>query len=522
MPLTVEDLLALPGLGLSIVAGRGGLDRPIRWAHTSELADPTRWLSGGELLLTTGLGLKASPNLQRAYLKRLVDAGLAGLGFGVGFGFESVPAPLVRAADRADFPVLEVPYPVPFIAITEAVSSTLAKERMHELEMSEAVHDRLAQLVGGGSGPADVLEEVVALAPGWSYLFDLKGSVVASSHASGLALPPADVVWAGLPAGLKDGTGATTSSTVEPSGSMLALPVDTGKRHAGIVAFGKPGRLEVRDRLVARHAVTLLGLLLAARRAVSDVERRVAGDLLIEAVEGHVAGPQLQRRLELAGFSPGAFVSIVLLDLSGCEAADPERATTLLDEALDSRAERSRAALVARRPVGLVVAPEPESVATGALRALCATDHAFEGARIAVGEPVELRELRRSYVTASLALRAAPATMDVVTPKDLGAYSLLMANQPPPVLQSFAASVLEAILERDDERGSDLLPSVRAFVEAGGRWEEAAQTLGIHRHTLRYRINQAQELIERDLFSAEDRMEIWLACKALDLLAERN
>ena len=522
MPLTVEDLLALPGLGLSVVAGRGGLDRPIRWAHTSELTDPTRWLSGGELLLTTGLGLKGSPNLQRAYLKRLVDAGLAGLGVGLGFGFDSVPAPVLRAADRADFPVLEVPYQVPFIAITEAVSSALAKERMRELEMSEAIHDRLAQVVGAGSGPADVLEEVVALAPGWSYLFDAKGALVASSCTGGVEAPPADSVWQRLPPGLIDGTGAATSSSVGPLGSFLALPVDSGKRQEGIVAFGKPGRLEVGDRLVVRHAVSLLGLLLAARRAVADVERRVAGDLLIEAVEGHVSGSQLQRRLELAGFSPGAPVAILLLDLARCEVADPERATTLLDEVLDAHSERSRAALVGTRPVGLVVGSDPEAIARAALATLVQADPALEGARVVVGEPVALRELRRSFVSATLALRAAPTSVDLVTPRDLGAYSLLMANQPPGVLAGFARSILGSILERDEQRGSDLLPSVRAFVEAGGRWEEGAQILGIHRHTLRYRINQAQELIERDLFSSEDRMEIWLACKALDLLEEQG
>ena len=510
----------MPGLGLSVVAGRGGLDRPIRWAHTSELSDPTRWLSGGELLLTTGLGLKGSPNVQRAYLKRLVDADLAGLGVGLGFGFDSVPTPILRAADRADFPVLEVPYPVPFIAITEAVSSALSKERMRELELSESVHDRLAQLVGAGSGPADVLEEVVALAPGWTYLFDLKGTVVATSHTRGMKAPPAASVWARLPRGLIDGTGAATSSTVGPEGSLLALPVDTGKKHVGIVAFGKGSRLEVGDRLVVRHAVTLLGLLLAARRAVADVERRVAGDLLVEAVEGHVGGALLQRRLELAGFSPGASVTVVLLDLSRCDTADPDRATALLDEGLEARSERSRAALTSTRPIGLVVGPDPEAIGRDTLAFLLASDPGLEGARMAVGEAVDLKDLRRSYLSANLALQAAPASHDLVTPRDLGAYSLLMANQPRPILESFVSSILGSILARDDERGSDLLPSVRAFVEAGGRWEEAAQTLGIHRHTLRYRINQAQELIERDLFSSEDRMEIWLAGKALDLLEE--
>ncbi|MDQ3982861.1 MAG: PucR family transcriptional regulator ligand-binding domain-containing protein, partial [Actinomycetota bacterium] len=176
--MTVRDLLALPGLGLTVVAGADGLDRPIRWAHTSELQDPTPWLSGGELLLTTGMGLAGSAALQRAYIRRLIAADLAGLGFGVGFGTDEVPPAIRRAADAEGFPVVEVPYPVPFIAIAEAVSSALAEDRLREARMSVEIHERLAALVADGGGPADVLEESVEIAGGWAVLFDARGGVI--------------------------------------------------------------------------------------------------------------------------------------------------------------------------------------------------------------------------------------------------------------------------------------------------------------------------------------------------------
>jgi hypothetical protein len=163
--ITVGDLLELGHLNLRVVGGEAGLDRPIRWVHTSELQDPTPWLSGGELLLTTGMGLQGSQALQRTFVRKLVDAGLSGLGFGVGFGFTEVPAPIRRAADRAGFPVIEVPYPVPFIAIAEAVSSHIAEERVREAQTSIEVHERLASLMSTGAGPADVLDEVTAEPP---------------------------------------------------------------------------------------------------------------------------------------------------------------------------------------------------------------------------------------------------------------------------------------------------------------------------------------------------------------------
>src|SRR5438270_13206334 len=119
MPITVGDTIRIPELRLALVAGRRGLAREIRWAHVSELEDPTPWLKGGELLLTTGMGVGSTPARQRAYVGRLANAGLSGLGFGLGFSHHRVPKAVAASAEDEGFPVFEVPYETPFIAITE-------------------------------------------------------------------------------------------------------------------------------------------------------------------------------------------------------------------------------------------------------------------------------------------------------------------------------------------------------------------------------------------------------------------
>ena len=101
MPLTVHDILGVEGLSLRLLAGEGHTDGPVRWVHASELEDPTPWLKGGELILTTGMGVGATPAQQRVYVKRLATVGAAGLGFGLGFGHERTPKALVNAADAA-------------------------------------------------------------------------------------------------------------------------------------------------------------------------------------------------------------------------------------------------------------------------------------------------------------------------------------------------------------------------------------------------------------------------------------
>src|SRR5215213_1714710 len=115
MPVTLQQLVADARLGLRVVAGEGALRRPVSWVHVSELADPTPFLDGGELLLTTGLGIGPGTDLA-GFVARLAARGLAGLGFGVGLSHDTVPVGLADAAEAAGLPLLEVPRVTPFIA----------------------------------------------------------------------------------------------------------------------------------------------------------------------------------------------------------------------------------------------------------------------------------------------------------------------------------------------------------------------------------------------------------------------
>ena len=147
MPLSVGDILRIPGLSVRLVAGRKGLARDVRWAHVSELEDPTEWLKGGELLLTTGMGVGKTPARQRSYVKKLADAGLAGLGFGLGFSHTRIPKGIVDAAESLGFPVFEVPYEVPFIAITEAVFTQVIAGQFDFLQKASEAQNAMTRAV---------------------------------------------------------------------------------------------------------------------------------------------------------------------------------------------------------------------------------------------------------------------------------------------------------------------------------------------------------------------------------------
>jgi purine catabolism regulator len=150
--LTVEGLVS--ELGLKLLSGEESAHGQVRWVHSTELLDPTPWLRGGELLLTTGLQLQ-SAKVQRELIARLAEHEIGGLGFGTGFAHKRLPAALADEARKRAFPLFEVPYELPFIAITERVFAQLLDERYEMLQRSMA-GDVLAEALTGRLYPEEL------------------------------------------------------------------------------------------------------------------------------------------------------------------------------------------------------------------------------------------------------------------------------------------------------------------------------------------------------------------------------
>jgi purine catabolism regulator len=255
---------------------------------------------------------------------------------------------------------------------------------------------------------------------------------------------------------------------------------------------------------------------------VIEAERRIAGDILNDAFSGRLAGPALARRLELVGFRATGRLTALVLEARDATSRSLEDLAWAADAVLGRRAPAARTAVVGERVAALVSGGEVRAHADALAGELGAVgDELGPGPlRVGIGNPAEPPDVRDSYLSAVFALRAAPVHWRIASPEDLGAFDLLLGAQSRPVLEGFVRSLLGPLIERDRERSSELVESLRAFLAASGRWEQGAEALGVHRHTLRYRMRQAETLLDRDLSSAEDRLELWLALKALEVLDE--
>ncbi len=185
--LTVADLVADPELGLQLVAGHPGSGREIEAAAVSELAHPGPWLQGGELLLTIGFLLPSTADGCRSYLAELNAAGVraVGLGLGAELPHQCAPAALIVAADDIGMPLLTVPDPVPFIAVTKAVFAYRAREERHHLEWVLQTQRALTAAAVTPGGLLGILAAHREATGRTGVVVDLLGRVLAESDPGG-------------------------------------------------------------------------------------------------------------------------------------------------------------------------------------------------------------------------------------------------------------------------------------------------------------------------------------------------
>jgi purine catabolism regulator len=516
--LTVESLLG--ELDLKLAAGEGSADRPIRWVHITEIEDPTPWLAGGELLLTTGFQLEAA-DAQREFVRLLAGHGLAGMGLGTGFQHDRLPRALVSEAKELEFPLFEVPYEMPFIAITEKAFTKLVNEQYDALQRGTELHERLERLVIEERGLGEILGSVAAAIGGSALLYDGRGRVIARSRGGGL--PRGTVTKLGKEVAARASSRRAGPFAPREEGlaeRALALPVPArgqGLPRAWLAVICDPGPLGEFERLCARQAAVVAALELMRERTVRETERRLAGDVLAEALSGRLEADEIRGRLH--PFGVGDHATVLVFDLENPAAAEATLEAALTDAAAGGLVAAAR---TARRQLLCAVVDagtgEPLELAR---RAKAALEAEHGDARAAASRSAPVESLRRSFHEARCALEATSLSdgdaPDVASHEDLGAFTLLLSLQDDEALRSYSDELL-APIEADGQYGDELLRSLEAFIEQNGQWERAARELYCHRHTLRYRIRRVEELTGRNLGRAHDRIELWLALRARELV----
>ncbi len=505
MVVSIERIARLPEVRSPIVAGAQGAEREIRWVHVSEVEDPTPWLQGGELLLTTGLRLHGGDELA-AYVRRLSDAGIAGIGFGIGLEHEKVPDEMVREADELGIPLLEIPVDVPYISISEAVSNMLAAERYEAITQAFEAQQALTRAALAGSGET-LVHEISRQLRGWAVSTDGSGRPTAA-WPSGAAAKVSELLPDLMRA--RHQASPTATAIVADGASTVIHSLTTDGLPRGFLIAGVDRSMGTFERLVLQAAVSLLTLESERTRVLNSRLRRLQADALRQLLRSRK--PPFDAGRQIAGWN------LDPLELRVAVVAVPNDAVpTALDGLFGALADQELPG----------VACQVSSDSRGAQLALLVgsdldLDRLLDAAGlpgstvIGIGEAVAVDELHRGYRTAVNAASIGRLERRRTTRFDeLPALQLLLRGEESATVRSFATRVLGPLAAPvTDAKSIELRRTLDAFLSANGHWNEAAASLGVHRHTLKARIGRIHELTGRDPDSAYSRMELWLAVVA--------
>lgn len=473
MPPTLASVAALPQLGLRSLTGPIP-DKTVMWVAVSELEDPTPFLEGGELLLTTGMRL--TPANAAGYVSRLVGRGVAGLGFAVGVIHDAVPGELLAAARDQGLVLLEVPRPTPFIAVGKAVSRMLAAEWYEDVTRAFQAQRTLTR--AALTGRDALVARLARLLGGWALLLDPSGGV---RHAEPVSAAGRAAALAPELARLRRSPNAHGQDS--PSASMaLSLPgehivvqrIGLGGRPRGFLAVGTRAPLPHVAHTIVGAAVALLTLQSETPRSGRDLRASLAALLLGRPGDAPAAPRGPVRVMACTG------------------------GTAALD-ALESDPAGARCPALPLEGRVAVIVPDEVS---GAVETLLAGT-----GRVGVSDPVDptARDLPAALRQAEDALAAAARSeRRVLRHSDLPGQGLLGLLEPGPA-RAFADALLAPL------RREGLVETVRAYVAANGQGEAAARALGVHRHTLRSRMRKAAGVLGRDPDDPAVRAELWIA-----------
>ncbi|MET0765514.1 MAG: PucR family transcriptional regulator [Blastococcus sp.] len=498
MPVTVATLLGTPSLALTLHTRVAAVDRPISWVHVSELPDPTPFLEGGELLLTTGLALLHPDQSMADYVRRLADAGVVGLGLGTGLSHPDVPLDLVRAADDCGLAILEVPRHTPFIALSRAVSAALAAEEYAVVARTSAVQQELTRAALAPGAPTTVVERLARHLGGWALLVDAAGSPLEATPAAArrraAELGPAFDRLRGArpPAG---------AALTGPGETVLLQSLGTGARTRGFLAVGRPGPFPAADRHVVNAAALLLTLRLEQSRSLHSATAALRSALLRLLLDGgeFMVAPVVAELGEQ--LPPGPVRALVVL-------GSAEQRSAALDVAADAAAHAREPLFSAELDDALVLLVGDTGPLADRLTGL---PERVAGAVVGVAPPVAWPRLTDGVRQARQAAEHGSAVgRPVISFADLAGRGL-GALLDPVAAAAFGEALLAPLVAADRAGPGELVESLRVWLAAHGQWEAAAGRLGVHRHTLRKRIRRAAELLDRDLDSPGVRAELWLA-----------
>jgi purine catabolism regulator len=518
------------------------LEKTIQWVHMVDIPDMAEWVREGELLFTTAFGLKDRPELQHTLVPQLVQAGVVGMVVAVGHYFHDIPPVMLHQADELDFPLLTLPWEVPFIEVTRALSEHIVQERYALMRQSLQVHNALTQVVLSGADLNELARKLADLVKCPVTIEDLTFRVLAHAthgetdpareesilHRQGPPALIAELARQGLLAKIEISLHPVYIPPVPEQGmtfERIIAPIVAGVERLGYVWLIAHNRLtDEMDMVTIEHAATVAALILLRERAVYETEQRLKSSLLDELLRSPAVHTDLAERVRSLGL--GNKQQVIIIRQREPRSNNLLPLSRMITNQLNVAGRRGT---VVERAQDLAVLMESDRTDCG----LQLANTLWEAGRqqnydlsIGVGQAGDhLNQLSESYRQALEALDIG----SVFQPKEGGVVSfdslgvLYWLRHLPDELRAKNPfhQAIRMLAEHDAQHNTSFVSTLQIYLDSGSNAQQAAERLYVHRNTLAQRLAKIEALTHLDTHDPNVLLNLNIALKDWRLASNR-
>lgn len=561
MELTLRDALKIePFCRARVVAGESGLSNVVKSVNLIEVPDILNWVKEGDLLVATLYPFHDDSAQIQNLVPSLKEKGLAGLSIKLHRYIEEFSQHMIDDANRLNFPLLELPQDISFVEIIQPLTSRILELKTEELKRSETLHRQFMELVLSGGGFAEIANALAHLVNSPVTIVDQFGRVLAQAFILDLEPAHSQFIerdnrgdWLLSPNYQPEILGHWPGSEVKllraqgSSGPVdhIACPIKTGFFNLGqIIIWGSAiSQGHALDRIAIEHAATVTALKIEELRTVHRVEQRFFNEIL----EGLLSDrPSIQEKAIQAARGLGHRLTSPYTIILVSSDVPAGKLLTLSEQ---NRVEE--ALYTAKRYIRIlnpqcvvwdqgtrisVFYPISASSNSGALDSLvrelnsiCAaikTKYAPYSVSIGIGKvQTELTEFSQSYECARQSLDIGVALRNgegglVSNYEDMGILQVVSLDQGLEGLKEFCLEILGPLLDYDQEYNSELLETLRAFLQQNQNASQASKVLYIHYNTLRYRLKIIEKLLGNFYENPQKRLAVEVALQIYPLIRQ--
>ncbi|KUO79003.1 MAG: hypothetical protein APF81_16555 [Desulfosporosinus sp. BRH_c37] len=549
MGITVRQALQVEALhDAKVVAGHQGLDNAIRFVNIMEVPEVTKWMKGGELLVSSGFAIKDSSEDRRQLIYELAAKGVAAFGIKLGQYFLKIPDDILEYADEVGLPLIELPQDRPYMDFMVPIFENLINNQFAKLKKSEEIHNRMLEIVLGGNGLPSVCHVLVELVGNPVLIVDGNGDLTASAwppQTNGyiseeyeknilIHLEKEKLQLFSLNPHRHHHFTLNLEETEQP---LVIVRIDVnGSLHGFLIILETHRTLDSQDVMAIEHASTIIALEFLKQRIVYETEKQIRVELLEDLISGNFRSEEdVIRRAGYLNFNLSSRSIVFVINMD----AMAENGRLGIGQQLKSdffqfvqrcfRNFSGGAMLLAKSDniIGLVrISLRDDLTVLRNKMAELQTQAAAKWPKlklsVGVGRSIEaVRLIKKSYEEALDALRITNfmyVDSSITFFEDLGAFSFLFELEESSSMQSFFERTLGKVIAHDRQNNGELLKTLIHYFKCDCNLRVTAEQLFIHKNTVLYRVRKVEEITGFSMNDPEHRFNLQLGLKLSQVL----